>query len=90
MPRSGSTLIEQILASHPQIHGAGELQDLEIATGTVLSFIGNPLPFPECVPVLDGATLRRIGQSYLARLRGRRFFSRIFLMPKCKNTRSLR
>ena len=26
MPRSGSTLIEQILASHPQIHGAGELE----------------------------------------------------------------
>ena len=31
MPRSGSTLIEQILASHPQIHGAGELTDLETA-----------------------------------------------------------
>jgi len=68
MPRSGSTLIEQILASHPQIHGAGELQDLEIATGTVLSSIGNPVPFPECVPALDGATLRQMGQSYLARL----------------------
>jgi len=68
MPRSGSTLIEQILASHPQIHGAGELQDLEIATGAVLGFTGNPLPFPECVPTLDGAALRRIGQSYLARL----------------------
>ena len=26
MPRSGSTLIEQILSSHPQVHGAGELQ----------------------------------------------------------------
>jgi tetratricopeptide (TPR) repeat protein len=28
MPRSGTTLIEQILASHPQVHGAGELDDL--------------------------------------------------------------
>jgi hypothetical protein len=28
MPRSGSTLIEQILASHPQVHGAGELVQL--------------------------------------------------------------
>jgi tetratricopeptide (TPR) repeat protein len=63
MPRSGSSLIEQILASHPQIHGGGELQDLEIATGTVLSFFVNPLPFPECIPHLDGATFRRIGQS---------------------------
>lgn len=28
MPRSGTTLIEQILASHPQVHGAGELDVL--------------------------------------------------------------
>jgi tetratricopeptide (TPR) repeat protein len=51
MPRSGSTLIEQILASHPQIHGAGELTLLEKTEAGV---------FP-----LDGATLRRLGQSYL-------------------------
>lgn len=28
MPRSGTTLIEQVLASHPEVHGAGELNDL--------------------------------------------------------------
>ena len=28
MPRSGTTLVEQILAAHPMLHGAGELQDL--------------------------------------------------------------
>ena len=28
MPRSGTSLVEQILASHPQVHGAGELQAL--------------------------------------------------------------
>ena len=66
MPRSGSTLIEQILASHPQIHGAGELADLEIAANTVLS--AGDRQFPECIPALDGVTLRRIGQSYLGRL----------------------
>ncbi len=68
MPRSGSTLIEQILASHPQIHGAGELQDLQVATLAVLGCSGKGVPFPECVPGLDGVTLRRIGQTYLARL----------------------
>jgi len=31
MPRSGTSLVEQILASHPQVHGAGELSDLEKA-----------------------------------------------------------
>jgi tetratricopeptide (TPR) repeat protein len=68
MPRSGSTLIEQILASHPQIHGAGELKDLEKAISTVLAGCDPPIRYPECVPGLDGATLRRMGQSYLARL----------------------
>jgi Sulfotransferase family len=28
LPRSGTTLVEQILASHPQVHGAGELPDV--------------------------------------------------------------
>ena len=28
MPRSGTTLVEQVLASHPQVHGAGELHDV--------------------------------------------------------------
>ena len=29
MPRSGTTLVEQILASHPQVHGAGELKQIQ-------------------------------------------------------------
>jgi tetratricopeptide (TPR) repeat protein len=66
MPRSGSTLVEQILASHPQVHGAGELTDLETATNTALG--AGAVPFPDFVPSLDGATLRRIGQRYIAQL----------------------
>ena len=38
MPRSGSTLIEQILASHPQIHAAGELTILENSPMDVTAF----------------------------------------------------
>ncbi|MGP0072330.1 MAG: tetratricopeptide repeat-containing sulfotransferase family protein [Bryobacteraceae bacterium] len=59
MPRSGSTLVEQILASHPQIHGAGELTILEKMEGR---------GFPEQVAQLDGPALRRMGQSYLSSL----------------------
>jgi hypothetical protein len=61
MPRSGSTLVEQILASHPQIHGAGELMALEVLASSLSDY-------PECVPALDGLDLRRLGQSYLALL----------------------
>ncbi len=68
MPRSGSSLIEQILASHPQIHGAGELWDLEAAARIVLTASALPDPYPECVPALGGTALRRMAQTYLARL----------------------
>lgn len=68
MPRSGSTLIEQILASHPRIYGAGELTALQEAASEVLGSLGRPLLYPECVSELDGAALRRIGQAYLERL----------------------
>ncbi len=40
MPRSGTTLVEQILDSHPGIHGAGELNDL----WRVVNGIGRKLP----------------------------------------------
>jgi hypothetical protein len=62
MPRSGSTLIEQILASHPQIHGAGELEHPSGTAGAI------PFLFPESVLSLDGGALARMGESYVARL----------------------
>jgi tetratricopeptide (TPR) repeat protein len=68
MPRSGSSLIEQILASHPQIHGGGELTALDAAARQLLPCGDGALPYPECVATLDGVTLRRLAQSYLARL----------------------
>jgi tetratricopeptide (TPR) repeat protein len=68
MPRSGSTLIEQILASHPQIHGAGELPVLEILVAGLSHATEQPVPYPESVPAMDGAALLRLGQSYLAGL----------------------
>jgi tetratricopeptide (TPR) repeat protein len=67
MPRSGSSLIEQILSSHPQVHGAGELSNLHIAAGA-LSADHRSFNYPEYVPALDGVRLQRLGQSYLAGL----------------------
>ena len=68
MPRSGSTLIEQILSSHPQIHGAGELTAFETAARNVFSTGDRMAAYPDCVSLVDNATLRRIGQFYLERL----------------------
>ncbi len=69
MPRSGTTLTEQILASHPDVHGAGELPDLlDIAQRDVA---GTGLVFPHNIPALDQASLRTWGADYVAGLQTR-------------------
>jgi len=64
MPRSGTTLIEQILASHPAAYGAGELPGSANAIGAI-NRDASPKEFPEAVLDLDGGTLRALGQGYL-------------------------
>jgi tetratricopeptide (TPR) repeat protein len=69
MPRSGTTLVEQILASHPVVHGAGELKVLNDIVDTVHGADGNRIPYPEFVPALDAASLRQVGARYVAGLK---------------------
>jgi len=69
MPRSGTTLVEQIIASHPSVHGAGELQTLNDVILTLRGLDGNALLYPEFTPALDGAALRQIGARYIALVR---------------------
>jgi len=47
MTRSGTTLIEQILASHPQVFGAGELLLLDQAAGAIRNALPGRPPFPQ-------------------------------------------
>jgi tetratricopeptide (TPR) repeat protein len=68
MPRSGSTLIEQILASHPQVQAAGELKDLDRVVQAASDRGGLPVPYPELIQGLDADGFRRLGQAYLASL----------------------
>ena len=69
MPRSGTTLVEQIIASHPMVHGAGELQTLNDVILTVRGPDGNVIPYPDFMPALDATALRQIGASYVAEVR---------------------
>jgi tetratricopeptide (TPR) repeat protein len=66
MPRSGTTLVEQILASHPTVFGAGELTDLPTLAGRLGC---HGMPFPEAVTVLPADQLARLGEAYCQRLR---------------------
>jgi Flp pilus assembly protein TadD len=68
MPRSGTTLIEQILASHPQVFGAGELHLFEQAIRKV--FPGAP-SFPEAVAEMSDDDVRGLGELYVSNLRQR-------------------
>jgi tetratricopeptide (TPR) repeat protein len=67
MPRSGTTLVEQIIASHPAVHGAGELMSLNEAVLTVRGGDGLSLGFPDFVPSLDAPARRQLGRAYLDR-----------------------
>ena len=68
MPRSGSTLTEQILGSHPQIFPAGELKEMHKAEQAGFNATGEAVKFPDYVPSLDGGILRRMGEEYVARV----------------------
>lgn len=68
MPRSGTTLVEQILASHPSVQGAGELKDLSETVNSVRSNNGQQAAYPEFVPVLLPGELAKIGEVYAAKL----------------------
>ena len=66
MPRSGTTLVEQILASHPQVRGAGELTLFERAIGDVGSAMHKTPAYPEMALQMSGAHFRELGARYLA------------------------
>ena len=67
MPRSGTTLTEQIIASHPDVYGAGELPDLLAIAQRQLQGTG----FPENIRAIDRQTLSAWGADYIAGLRER-------------------
>jgi tetratricopeptide (TPR) repeat protein len=66
MPRSGTTLVEQILASHPLVFGAGEIGELDAVITAVKTDGAQRLP--EAIATMTGDEVRRIGTQYRDRL----------------------
>jgi tetratricopeptide (TPR) repeat protein len=80
LPRSGSTLVEQILASHSAVEGASELPDLTlIAQGLAAG------GYPESLGVLPPDALAALGEAYLAQTRVHRKLGRPFFVDKFPN-----
>ncbi len=67
MPRSGTSLVEQILASHPRAYGAGEVEHLRYFAVAVEKFTRKPFPLDICTVPPDH--LRDAGLAYIKNLK---------------------
>ena len=87
LPRSGSTLVEQVLASHSAVEGTMELPDL-VGIARRLSGRtkrGEPSSYPEILASLDASTLRGLGEQYLGQTRIQRKSGAAFFIDKLPN-----
>jgi tetratricopeptide (TPR) repeat protein len=65
MPRSGTSLVEQILASHPKVFGAGEL--MNFAKG--VTRLCQSTPYPEAISNISEKEFRELGTNYVYEIR---------------------
>lgn len=65
MPRSGTTLIEQIASAHTNVFGAGELNDLNLMSAQLAAQAGSEKPYPECITGVTDETFAALAQQYL-------------------------
>ena len=79
LPRSGSTLLEQILASHSLVEGTHELSDLGRVINKIPRILKNRNRFPRSLIGADADGFARLGEAYLERTSqyrsGNRFFT---------------
>ena len=68
MPRSGTSLVEQILASHPKVFGAGELYFLELLVHNQIKQ-GRKVEFRDILPTLQTQDLEEFSKFYLGHLK---------------------
>lgn len=82
MPRAGSTLLEQILASHAQVEGTMELPDLP---AIVRGLGGGEGAYPDVLATLDRDQLAALGRDYTERTRVHRRANTPFFIDKMPN-----
>ncbi len=66
MPRSGTSLVEQILGRHPQVHPTGEREELRACSLILAQKLGQA--YPGCLPAMDQQLATMVGRWYLTRL----------------------
>lgn len=91
LPRAGSTLLEQILASHSQVEGTTELQDI-IAISRQLGGRSRENPsgkYPEVLGQMTADQFRELGESYLETTRIQRSGNPFFIDKMPNNFRHI-
>jgi tetratricopeptide (TPR) repeat protein len=68
MPRSGTSLVEQILSCHPQVQAAGELRDLGDLAASLPRVLGTPESYLQALNLLTKEAANSLAQTYLSRL----------------------
>ncbi len=68
MPRSGTTLIEQILSSHALVHGAGEVEAFAGVNHSIAEQLKHANPAPECMSLIDREIVEKYSARYLQEL----------------------
>lgn len=84
LPRAGSTLVEQILASHSQVEGTMELPDI-MAMAARLRGNGDAKSYLRAIEDLSPPQLSELGEEYLRRTRIQRRENRRFFIDKMPN-----
>jgi len=65
MPRSGTTLVDRILSSHPQVHSAGELQNFSVALKRMVRTPSPAILDVDTLTRLRGLDWRGLGRAYV-------------------------
>ena len=71
MPRSGSTLVEQILSSHPEVFGAGEVKVLNRSLAILRDRFPSIPKYPSMMAALEPDHYRQIAENYLTEMRSK-------------------
>jgi tetratricopeptide (TPR) repeat protein len=91
LPRAGSTLLEQILASHSQVEGTQELQDVIVISRRLADKNrSNPSgKYPECLAEMTAEQFLELGESYLETTRIHRSDTPYFIDKMPNNFRHI-
>ncbi|HEX2139127.1 MAG TPA: sulfotransferase [Woeseiaceae bacterium] len=85
LPRSGSTLVEQILASHSAVEGTTELPHVPVLVNELAARLGADAIWPDCLVTMEAREFRELGEAYLERTRPWRKLGRPRFIDKLPN-----